>query len=74
MHLSCQDAIPGDEAANVMLKKYPPAAPLCGADGAPYPIPRDQASWQATVERVLADRGLAMPATVARDGLRVLLC
>ncbi|MBI4800314.1 MAG: hypothetical protein HY794_16605 [Desulfarculus sp.] len=74
MHLSCQDTIPGDEPANAMLKKYPPAAPLRDPAGRPYPIPRDQASWQAIVEQVLADHGLMMPATVAQDGLRVKLC
>lgn len=74
VHLSCQDTIPGDEPANAMLKKYPPAAPLRDPAGRPYPIPRDQASWQAIVEQVLAGHGLMMPATVAQDGLRVKLC
>ncbi|MFZ5587421.1 MAG: MBL fold metallo-hydrolase [Thermodesulfobacteriota bacterium] len=72
-HISCQDFIPGDEPANAMLKKFAPAQPLAGPDGAPYPIPLDQAQWQAVVERVLADHGLGMPATVAHDGLRVRL-
>jgi len=74
VHLSCQDVIEGDEPANAMLKKYPPASPLCDPGGRPYPIPGDQASWQATVERVLFDHGLALPATVAHDGLKVTLC
>ena len=39
VHLSCQDYIPGDEAANAMLKKYAPADPLRDPDGQPYPIP-----------------------------------
>lgn len=73
VHLSCQDLIPGDEPANRMLKKYPPARPLQAPDGEPYPIPRDQASWQEVVERVLADRGLELSARVAWDGLRVRL-
>lgn len=73
VHLSCQDFIAGDEPANAMLKKYAPADPLRDPQGKPYPIPRDQASWQATVERVLADRGLKFPALVAQDGLRVSL-
>jgi len=71
VHLSCQDFIPGDEPHNDMLKKYAPADPLRDPQGQPYPVPRDQASWQATVERVLADRGLDFPAQVAWDGLRV---
>ncbi len=71
VHLSCQDFIPGDEAANRMLKKYAPADPLKDPSGRPYPIPRDQASWQELVERVLPDHGLRMPAIVAHDGLRV---
>lgn len=74
VHLSCQDTIPGDEPANAMLKKYAPAAPLRDPQGQAYPIPRDQASWQATVDRVLADHGLELPALVAQDGLRVKLC
>ncbi|MCB2225273.1 MAG: MBL fold metallo-hydrolase [Desulfarculaceae bacterium] len=72
-HLSCQDHIPGDDPANAMLKKYAPAEPLCGADGAPYPIPHDHAAWQALAERAFAEHGLAMPVTVAHDGLRVSL-
>jgi phosphoribosyl 1,2-cyclic phosphate phosphodiesterase len=72
-HLSCQDVIPGDEPANRMLKKYPPAEPLRDPQGRPYPIPRDQAQWQETVRRVLADQGLEIPATVAHDGLRLRL-
>jgi phosphoribosyl 1,2-cyclic phosphate phosphodiesterase len=71
VHLSCQDFIPGDDAANRMLKKYEPAHPFCAPDGEPYPIPRDQASWQEVVERIFGDRGLAMPVQVAWDGLRV---
>lgn len=71
VHLSCQDFIAGDEAANAMLKKYAPAAPLTDPGGRPYPVPLDQASWQATVERVLAERGLVLPAQVAHDGLRL---
>jgi len=69
-HLSCQDFIPGDEAANAMLKKYAPAEPLRGPDGQPYPIPNDHAAWQALAKRAFADHGLAMPVTVAWDGLR----
>ena len=71
VHLSCQDFIPGDEPANQMLKKFAPKDPLRIPGGDPYPIPLDQASWQAAIERVLADQGLAMPAQVAHDGLRV---
>jgi phosphoribosyl 1,2-cyclic phosphate phosphodiesterase len=73
VHLSCQDTIPGDEAANALMKKYPPAAPLKDPAGRLYPIPRDQASWQDTVRRVLADQGLDLPAFVAQDGLRVVI-
>ncbi len=69
-HLSCQDAIPGDEAANRMLKKFAPAEPLAGPDRKPYPIPQDHEQWQATVQRVLADRRLDLPVRVAFDGLR----
>ncbi|MBU4563331.1 MAG: MBL fold metallo-hydrolase [Desulfarculus sp.] len=70
-HLSCQDYLPGDEAANAMLKKYAPGDPLKGPDGAPYPVPQDQASWQSLAERVFADHSLAVPVRVAFDGLRV---
>lgn len=73
VHLSCQDFIPGDEPANQMLKKYAPAEALGAPDGKPYPIPRDQASWQEAVEKVFRDRGLGMPVQVAWDGLRVSL-
>ena len=71
VHLSCQDFIPGDEPANQMLKKFAPKDPMRGPEGNPYPVPLDQASWQAAVEQVLADRGLDTPARVAHDGLRV---
>jgi phosphoribosyl 1,2-cyclic phosphate phosphodiesterase len=73
VHLSCQDFIPGDDAANQMLKKYAPAEALSAPDGQPYPIPRDQASWQETAQRVFRDRGLNMPVHVAWDGLKVAL-
>jgi phosphoribosyl 1,2-cyclic phosphate phosphodiesterase len=72
-HLSCQDFIPGDEPANRMLKKFIPADPLCDPAGQPIAIPQDQAQWQTTVEAVLAQAGLDLPATVAHDGLRVTL-
>jgi len=71
VHLSCQDFLSGDEAANQMLKKYAPAEPLKDPADRPYPVPQDQASWQALAERVFADQGLALPVTVAFDGLRV---
>ncbi len=71
VHLSCQDFIPGDDEANRMLKKYEPSEPLRDPAGRPYPIPRDQAAWQALAERVFGDHGLNMPVTVAADGLRV---
>jgi phosphoribosyl 1,2-cyclic phosphate phosphodiesterase len=70
-HLSCQDFIPGDQPANAILKKYAPGDPLQDPSGQPYPVPRDQASWQALAERVFADQGLGMPVKVAHDGLRV---
>ncbi|MCB2187999.1 MAG: MBL fold metallo-hydrolase [Deltaproteobacteria bacterium] len=70
-HLSCQDFIPGDEPANDMLKKFRPLDPLIDPQGQPYPIPQDQAAWQATAEKVFRDHGLAGPVTVARDGLRM---
>lgn len=70
-HLSCQDFVPGDEPANAILKKYAPGDPLKDPKGEPYPVPRDQASWQALAQRVFADQGLGMPVTVAHDGLRV---
>ncbi len=73
VHLSCQDFIPGDEAANQMLKKFAPAEPLIAPSGEPYPIPRDQASWQEVVQRIFKDRGLSMPAQVAWDGLKIAL-
>ena len=73
MHLSCQDFIPGDEPANRMLKKYEPAGALCAPDGKPYPIPRDQTSWQEIAERIFKDRGLIIPVQVAWDGLKVTL-
>ncbi|MGD8563728.1 MAG: MBL fold metallo-hydrolase, partial [Desulfarculaceae bacterium] len=69
VHLSCQDFLPDDEAANQILKKYRPAARLCDPQGRPYPIPRDQDSWQQTVQRVLQDHGLNLKAQVAYDGL-----
>lgn len=69
-HLSCQDYRPGDPA-NAILKKYEPARPLADPAGVPYPVPQDQESWQAVVERVLADHGPALPAVVAADGLRL---
>jgi len=71
VHLSCQDSIPGDEPANQMLKKYRPGDPLRDPQGEPYPIPRDHDSWQDTVKRVLAHRGINIPVRVARDGLRI---
>ncbi len=71
VHLSCQDFLPGDEASNGMLKKYAPASPLLDPAGRAYVPPRDQASWQATVERVLADHGLDLKPLVAHDGLRL---
>ena len=70
-HLSCQDYLPGDDEANAMLKKYAPGDTLNDPDGVPYPVPQDQAQWQALAERVFADHGLAMPVRVAFDGLRV---
>ena len=71
VHLSCQDFIPGGVPANRMLKKYEPADPLPDPERTPYPVPRDQASWQALAERVFLDHGLTMPVTVAHDGLKV---
>jgi phosphoribosyl 1,2-cyclic phosphate phosphodiesterase len=71
VHLSCQDHIPGDEAANAILKKYPPGQPLADPQGRPYAVPRDQASWQETVIMALRDAGLDMAALVAWDGLRL---
>lgn len=73
VHLSCQDTIAGDGPLNDMLKKFPPADPLRGPDGAPYAIPRDQSSWQATVDMVLAQSGLDLNVRVAHDGLKVKL-
>ncbi len=70
-HLSCQDFIPGDEPANQMLKKYAPSAPLADPAGRPYPVPRDQESWQRATRQILADHGLAMESLVAWDGLRL---
>ena len=71
VHFSCQDHIPGDEAHNAMLKKFPPADPLCDPAGRPYDIPRDHNAWARAIAQVLADRGLDIPAAPAHDGLRV---
>ena len=71
VHLSCQDQIPDDHEANRLLRKFEPLDPLRDSGGELYAIPRDQASWQGTVERVLANQGLGMPVQVAWDGLAV---
>jgi len=72
-HISCQDTIPGDETANAILKKHPPTEPLRDPQGHPYPVPRDQQSWEIITRAVLDHHHLAMPSRVAYDGLRVLL-
>ena len=71
VHISCQDMRPEDEVGNQILKKYQPAEPLCGPSGSVYEIPRDQRSWQDTVERVFRDHELTTMAKVAFDGLSV---
>ncbi|MBW1680120.1 MAG: MBL fold metallo-hydrolase [Deltaproteobacteria bacterium] len=71
IHMGDADQVPGDPA-NAMTKKYEPLDPLRPPSGGkPYPIPRNQAQWQETVERILTDRGLARRVTVAFDGLEV---
>lgn len=71
VHMGDADRVPGD-AANGMLKKYEPKAPLKppGAKN-PYPIPCNQWQWQETVDRIAADYTLSWPITVAHDGLCV---
>jgi len=71
VHLGDADMVPGDPANNNAKKCQPkdPLRPLSGGD--PYPIPLYQAQWQETVDRIMADRGLAYRVTVAHDDLRV---
>ena len=70
-HVSCQDFIPEDGGLNLMLKKYEPENPLTGPDGKPYAVPKDQASWQKTLEMVFKERELEPRPFMAVDGLRV---
>jgi phosphoribosyl 1,2-cyclic phosphate phosphodiesterase len=71
VHISCQDIRPGDEIGNQVLKKYQPENPLCSPTGTAYEIPRDQRSWQDTVEKVFRDQDLFVAPQVAYDGLAV---
>ncbi len=71
VHLGDADTVAGDPA-NVYAKKYAVRDPLKSpADGAPYPVPLNQAQWQATVDQILRDRGLPFPVKVPWDGLEV---
>jgi phosphoribosyl 1,2-cyclic phosphate phosphodiesterase len=71
VHMGDADMIPGDPANNTK-KKYEPLDSLKSPlNGKPYPIPMNQAQWQETVNRVVADRNLPYSVTVAYDGLTV---
>ncbi len=72
-HIGDADMVEGDPW-NTSLKKYMPKDPLRPpAGGGPYPIPSCQADWEATLERVLSDRGNPFNAAVAFDDLKITL-
>ncbi len=71
VHMGDADRIPGDPA-NHMAKKYEPKDPLKprGSEK-PYPIPKNQAQWQQTVDQIISEMGIPHGVTVAVDGLKV---
>lgn len=70
-HIGDTDMVP-DDPANTMSKKLLPADPLRSPQtGKPYDIPLNQEEWQATVNRIVSDRGLPHKVTVAYDGMKV---
>lgn len=71
VHIGDADMIPGDPA-NHMVKKYEPKDPLKPLNSdKPYPIPRNQAQWQQTVQGILSEKGIDYKVTVAYDDLKV---
>ena len=61
-----------NDPANSLLKKYEPKDPMRPPSGGnPYPIPLNQDQWQDIVNRIISDRGLPYPITVAYDVLSV---
>ncbi|MCF8146341.1 MAG: MBL fold metallo-hydrolase [Deltaproteobacteria bacterium] len=69
VHMGDADRVAGDPA-NSFLKKYEPKDPMRPpAGGDPYPIPLNQAQWQETVNRIISDRQVPYPITVAHDDL-----
>jgi phosphoribosyl 1,2-cyclic phosphate phosphodiesterase len=71
VHMGDADMVVGDPA-NSQLKKYEPNDPLRPPSGGdPYPIPLNQPQWQATVNRIVSERQVPYPVTVAYDDLCV---
>lgn len=69
VHIGDADRV-ADDPANTLLKKYEPKDPMRPPSGGnPYPIPLNQAQWQETVNRILSDRRIPYPVTVAYDDL-----
>lgn len=69
VHIGDADRVTNDPA-NGLLKKYEPKDPMRSPSGGnPYPIPLNQAQWQETVNRILSDRQIPYPITVAHDDL-----
>lgn len=69
VHMGDADRVAGDPA-NSMAKKYEPKNPLRPLSGGdPYPVPLNQAQWQETVDRIMADRCLPYKVIVAYDDL-----
>jgi phosphoribosyl 1,2-cyclic phosphate phosphodiesterase len=71
VHIGDADRVANDPA-NTLLKKYAPKDPLRPLSGGdPYPIPLNQVQWQETVNRIISDRQIQYPITVAHDDLCV---
>jgi phosphoribosyl 1,2-cyclic phosphate phosphodiesterase len=71
VHISAGDRVEGDPCNN-FLKKLEPLSPLVDpSTKLAYPVPRCQAEWQDTVERICKDYQVPLPVRVASDGLRI---
>jgi len=71
VHLSDEDAIPGDKA-NACLKKVKPSRPMVSPrTGRVYDVPTCQAEWQERVDQICTESGRPYEIKVAHDGFRV---
>jgi len=71
VHIGDADWVPDDPANHAVKKKSAPNPMKSPLDGRPYPVPLDHAQWQAQVDRIIRDFGLAHKITVAHDDLVV---